>query len=286
MASFLPVAAVTTAALICVPLTATAFQVSSGIGIGIGFGIDIGIGIDIDIDIDIATSSGIFGGARRVGPLQMTDKRAGTFFNEVPDQPEEGEEEMAGGSASPAADPFDFDSSMAELLSRKKDQPLAAKPSTIAGVPTAKATGFGKKPAASKRAASKPPKVLRRTGDKNFIELGKPVNDVNNPEYDDQGYTLYADEETGEKKRVFEALVEYPCKFTMKIVGASEGNFASDMVQIVADSCGVTSADVENSLKINGKWTSVTVKAPVENAEMLYSLYENIDCDPRVKFKF
>ena len=43
---------------------------------------------------------------------------------------------------------------------------------------------------------------------------------------------------------------------------------------------------IENSLKINGKWTSVTVKAPVENAEMLYSLYENIDCDPRVKFKF
>jgi len=31
---------------------------------------------------------------------------------------------------------------------------------------------------------------------------------------------------------------------------------------------------------------SVTVHAPVESAEMLYSLYENVDKDPRVKFKF
>lgn len=113
-----------------------------------------------------------------------------------------------------------------------------------------------------------------------------PLNDINNPEYDDQGHTLYSDEETGEKKRVFEALVEYPCLFTMKIVGANEGAFAAEMVQIVAESCEVDVEDVENSVKDNGKWTSVTVKAPVKSAEMLYAIYENIDRDPRVKFKF
>ena len=43
---------------------------------------------------------------------------------------------------------------------------------------------------------------------------------MNNPEYDDQGYTLYANEETGEKQRVFEALIDYPCEFKMKIIGA------------------------------------------------------------------
>eukprot|EP00562_Extubocellulus_spinifer_P023062 CAMPEP_0178628608 /NCGR_PEP_ID=MMETSP0698-20121128/9513_1 /TAXON_ID=265572 /ORGANISM="Extubocellulus spinifer, Strain CCMP396" /LENGTH=163 /DNA_ID=CAMNT_0020267871 /DNA_START=177 /DNA_END=668 /DNA_ORIENTATION=- len=109
-----------------------------------------------------------------------------------------------------------------------------------------------------------------------------PLKDINNPEYDDQGRTLYSDEETGEKKPVLEALVEYPCLFTMKIVG----EFAAEMVQVVAESCEVDVEDVENSVKDNGKWTSVTVKAPVKNAEMLYSLYENIDRDPRVKFKF
>jgi len=110
---------------------------------------------------------------------------------------------------------------------------------------------------------------------------------VNNPQYDDQGYTLYQDETTGKKSRVFEALVTYPCEFALKIVGANEGNFATEMVQLVADSCGVEDGgSIRSSERLNGKWVSVTVYAPVENAEMLYTLYENIDRDPRVKFKF
>jgi len=59
-------------------------------------------------------------------------------------------------------------------------------------------------------------------------------------------------------------------------------------VQLVADSCGVEEGadSVRSSERLNGKWVSVTVYAPVESAEMLYTLYENIDRDPRVKFKF
>eukprot|EP00984_Skeletonema_dohrnii_P027826 scaffold17504_cov82-Skeletonema_dohrnii-CCMP3373.AAC.1 len=40
---------------------------------------------------------------------------------------------------------------------------------------------------------------------------------------------------------------------------------------------------VKHSLRKNGKWTSVTVHAPVKSADMLYSLYENVDKNPRVK---
>lgn len=109
---------------------------------------------------------------------------------------------------------------------------------------------------------------------------------MNNPEYDDQGYTLYANEETGEKQRVFEALIDYPCEFKMKIIGKNEGAFAKEMVQVVADSCNVQSDVVKFTERVNGKWLSITVFAPVENAEMLYALYENVDRDPRVKFKF
>ena len=72
----------------------------------------------------------------------------------------------------------------------------------------------------------------------------------------------------------------------MKIIGANEGTFAEEMVQVVADSCNVKTDVVKFSERTNGKWTSVTVLAPVESAEMLYTLYENIDRDPRVKFKF
>jgi len=112
----------------------------------------------------------------------------------------------------------------------------------------------------------------------------KKINDITKPEYDDQGYTLYQDEETGEKRRVFEALVEYPCTFTIKIVGANEGTFVQEMVDLVAESCHVPT--VPYSTKQMGKWTSVTLEAPVQSAEMLYLLYENVDRDPRVKFKF
>lgn len=203
--------------------------------------------------------------------LNMGDEvpPAGSFFNEVPDNGDiKGDE----GST-------DLDESLENLLRRRKQPPKASPPSTINGIPT-QATGFGK-------LESKP---VAATTKKPYIGLGppdnKPLNDVSNPEYDDQGYTLYVDETTGEKSRVFEALVEYPCNFTMKIVGANEGSFVSDMVQVVADSCDEQVETIEYSTKVIGKWTSVTVQAPVKNAEMLYMLYENIDRDPRVKFKF
>ncbi|KAL3919539.1 MAG: hypothetical protein SGARI_007183 [Bacillariaceae sp.] len=98
---------------------------------------------------------------------------------------------------------------------------------------------------------------------------------------DDQGYTLYTNEETGEKARVFEALVEYPCEFTMKIVGANEGSFVEDILAVVADACESKVSDISHSTKAMGKWTSVTVKAPVKSSEMLYTLYEKVDLDPR-----
>lgn len=128
--------------------------------------------------------------------------------------------------------------------------------------------------------------IKTTTSKKSFVGIGKPLNDVTKPEFDDQGYTLYADEETGEKSRVFEALVEYPSVFKLKIIGENESSFASEMVQIVADSCSVEFEEVTYSERIKGKWLSLSVDAPVASAEMLYSLYENIDRDPRVKFKF
>jgi putative lipoic acid-binding regulatory protein len=194
------------------------------------------------------------------------DGPAGSFFNPVPDN--ERNEEVK----------KDLDESLEDLLRQRKQPPKASSPSTINGIPTSQATGFGKVQSPSPAKSSKP-----------FVGIGppdKPLNDVSNPEYDDQGYTLYVDEKTGKKTRVFEALVEYPCAFTMKIVGAKEGTFVEDIVQIVADSCEEDVETIKFSTKVLGKWTSITVEAPVKNAEMLYMLYENVDRDPRVKFKF
>lgn len=191
--------------------------------------------------------------------IAMANSPAGSFFNQVPDEKPDDEKEEASTPKTPL--PPDFDTKMALMLGKEQ---LAE-----SGSPVAQGFGTAKK--------------------KPYVALGTPdrkINDVTKPEYDKDGYTLYEDEKTGEKKRVFEALVEYPCRFTMKIVGAKDGTFVTDMVQTVADSCNTTADDVPFSTKEMGKWTSVTVKAPVENADMLYLLYENLDKDSRVKFKF
>jgi putative lipoic acid-binding regulatory protein len=188
---------------------------------------------------------------------------AGSFFNKVPeDKPDDNNDENEEEPQLPMSSDFAF-----EKLTTLKV--------TSSTSPTTSGKGFAK--------------AVSSMMKKSYTAIGPPdrrVNDVTRPEYDKDGYTLYEDEETGEKSRVFEALVDYPCDFTLKIVGANKKGFIEDMVQTVADSCRVAPDDIPFSTKVNGKWTSVTVKAPVESAEMLYMLYENIDKDPRVKFKF
>ena len=202
----------------------------------------------------------------------LLSAKAGTFFNPVPDD----EERHESSSSS-------FEADMEELLRRRKAPSKASHPST--GVPTA---GFGKPLANNKGKQLKqpppPPPPQKFVTTKPFIGIGPPANDVTKPQTDDQGYTLYTNEQTGEKSRVFEALVEYPCEFTMKIVGANEGSFVTDVVATVAASCQVDT--VHHTVRQNGKWLSVTVQAPVQSAAMLYQLYERVDQDPRVKFKF
>lgn len=204
---------------------------------------------------------------------------AGTFFNQVPDD----DDDKSGDNKEELTDQFN---QLEEMIKQRKKPPLASQPSTINGVPTKKASGQG-----FGAAKNMPPvkKIVAKSSSKPFVGVGPSLNDVTKPEYDDQGYTLYADEKTGEKSRVFEALVDYPCDFTMKIVGdGSDGTFVVDILSIVAESCEVTTGpdSIKHSVRNKGKWTSVTVKAPVQNAEMLYSLYESVDRDPRVKFKF
>jgi len=228
---------------------------------------------------------------------------AGSFFHQVPppndkassadendgktdsvSDEEENNAEITGGTD-------DFEDEISKLLQQRRKRPLASRPSTINGVPTEKATGFGKPKkgdGASKKAGGKNSQRKSKPA-KPYVTIGtpdQPINDPSKPECDDQGYTLYTDTRTGEKSRVFEALVDYPSIFTMKIVGANEGSFVIDIVTLVAEACETDVSEIKYTTKVMGKWVSVTVKVPVENAEMLYSLYEKVDLDPRVKFKF
>ncbi|KAL7461301.1 hypothetical protein ACHAXS_001721 [Conticribra weissflogii] len=211
---------------------------------------------------------------------------AGSFFNEVPHQMDGNDSAgdfEAGESETIASTSATFSGDDVEMFEQIIQNTKLSR--TGGGV------GFAKTLSTTGHISSS---VIQTTGtdssgkQNSFVGIGKPLNDIQNPEYDENGYTLYADETTGEKKRVFEALVDYPSVFKMKIVGKDDENesFAPDIVQIVAKSCGVETSMVKHSKRKNGQWTSVTVHAPVKDADMLYALYENVDKDPRVKFKF
>eukprot|EP00593_Proboscia_inermis_P011011 CAMPEP_0171323672 /NCGR_PEP_ID=MMETSP0816-20121228/115721_1 /TAXON_ID=420281 /ORGANISM="Proboscia inermis, Strain CCAP1064/1" /LENGTH=202 /DNA_ID=CAMNT_0011822439 /DNA_START=547 /DNA_END=1155 /DNA_ORIENTATION=+ len=195
----------------------------------------------------------------------------GSFFNPVPEKKDEDEEGDDSSQSIPQSNKKSVieDSLNDMIINRKKSR---VRTTSAAG------TGFGKRNSAQPI-----------TKEADYVAIGKPdrkLNDVNNPQFDDKGYTLYADENTGKQTRVFEALVEYPCEFQIKIVGANDGTFVTDMIALVAESCGVKSDAVSWTERLNGKWVSITVNAPVQSAEMLYALYEDIDKDARVKFKF
>jgi len=231
--------------------------------------------------------------------MSATNKPSGSFFNKVPDKDDDNDDKDANQNDDIDDNKNDmddnllnnndnnqdpFDQSLQQLIKSRTSKPRASSPSTMGGIPTSKFKGFGKSTASPQQ--SFVTKVNTPGSKKPFIGIGKPLNDINKPEYDDQGYTLYADEETGEKSRVFEALVEYPSIFKLKIIGVNESSFSTEMIQIVAETCQVEAGRIKYTERVNGKWLSVTVHAPVESAEMLYALYENVDKDPRVKFKF
>ena len=209
--------------------------------------------------------------------------KAGSFFNEVPPPKEESdnnnddtsiENEITSSTSQPVTFSGD-DSDMFEQIIQQTKLNTGG--------------GFAKTTSTTNHVPSSPSIIQSPSDSKSFIGIGKPLNDIQNPETDSEGYTIYTDETTGEKSRVFEALIDYPNIFKMKIVGRDPDEpdkFTPDIVNTVATSCGVDISMVKYTEKTKGKWISVTVHAPVRDADMLYSLYENVDKDPRVKFKF
>ena len=242
--------------------------------------------------------------SRQKSLLQLNEAISGSFFNPVPESNENNNINSKSDNNDTTTNASNINNNINNNNSSDDDDDMklpqqqpskAVLPSTINGIPSEQVRlDLGMTLQQQQQAAA------QRQNDpitrKPYVGIGPAsLNDVTKPEYDDQGYTLYVDERTGTKARVFEALVTYPCKFTLKIVGAHDETFVQDVLQIVATTCQVVTTEttntntnhmIEHSIKYNGKWASITVQAPVQSAQMLYQLYENVDQDPRVKFKF
>ena len=85
--------------------------------------------------------------------------------------------------------------------------------------------------------------------------------------------------------KVFEKLVDYPCEFTIKVIGFDDETFAADMCRYIAGVVDKPASDIEFSKNDSKQktYTSVTIKAPVASADELYQCYAVLRQDPRVK---
>ncbi|KAH8068866.1 DUF493-like protein [Aureococcus anophagefferens] len=85
--------------------------------------------------------------------------------------------------------------------------------------------------------------------------------------------------------KVFEKLVEYPCEFTIKVIGKHEDSFAGDMVGYISKTVDVAPEKIKFTTTPSGKgtYTSVTIEAPVASADQLYECYAVLRNDPRVR---
>lgn len=91
------------------------------------------------------------------------------------------------------------------------------------------------------------------------------------------------EERTG--KKVFDALVEYPCSFDIKIIGRKDDTFVDDMVASIARVTKTPATELQHRTNPSSKGTfiSVTISAPVDDAKMLYECYAVLRNDPRVR---
>jgi len=91
---------------------------------------------------------------------------------------------------------------------------------------------------------------------------------------------------TGLKRRPIEELQSFPCVFSFKAVGIAGDDFVSSLLSRVARVLGRAVEDSEHRVRASehGRYTSVTLELPVTSGDQVYSIYEAIREDTRVRY--
>ena len=91
---------------------------------------------------------------------------------------------------------------------------------------------------------------------------------------------------TGLRRRPIDELVDFPCVFRFKAVGVATKGFVSDMLARVAQVLGRAVREDEHSVRQSsmGRYESVTLDLFVKDGSEVYSIYEAISDDKRVRF--
>lgn len=93
-------------------------------------------------------------------------------------------------------------------------------------------------------------------------------------------------EGSGEGRRVLEDTVDFPCNFTIKVIGDNDKSFAPDIVNAVSAETGIIPEGIQVSTRETkgGKYVSITLIAQYQNADEVYAAYKVIGQDGRVKY--
>jgi len=93
---------------------------------------------------------------------------------------------------------------------------------------------------------------------------------------------------SGLERRTFHELVEFPCVFCFKAVGKAGEDFVPTMLERVGEALGRDVKGDEHSVRqsAHGNYESVTLHIYVTSGDEVYSVYEAIRADARVKFVF
>ena len=83
----------------------------------------------------------------------------------------------------------------------------------------------------------------------------------------------------------FKNIQEYPCTLDIKVIGANEGPFVSDIRTLCAELTGQKEDDVPVRWRDKGMYRSITLTLRFENSDQVYAVYAAMDRDPRVKYK-
>jgi hypothetical protein len=91
---------------------------------------------------------------------------------------------------------------------------------------------------------------------------------------------------SGLEQRRIHDLVQFPCEFCFKAVGRGTAGFVTSLLERVGEVLGRSVTSEEHAVRksAQGTYESVTLNLWVTSGDQVYSIYEAMRADDRVKF--
>ena len=90
-----------------------------------------------------------------------------------------------------------------------------------------------------------------------------------------------------QNKSVFNDMLDFPCEFSITVIGCNDFTFASDVLSTFASVLSISPECINRSKSrttAGGKYMSMTLRSSFQCAQDLYSVYSALSADKRVKY--